>query len=268
MVSRTFRSVDERTRFATGLKAWRHQKLLETLKVYDMDADSIMTDKELDHLAKTLGITSPAEQSWRLELLGVLQDLQTVEDQRVAALAEKSHIKAATAAHALEEKRKRVIEAKHTMKEEMVKHHIMSPGNVTLASQNRAPCPPVPSGSSLNVIQTAAQPHPRAVGVIHITANGGGYPSPVTLQSAHTSLSPMYHHVQPQAGPSSQLLTSSTPDLGSFHNAHNISTQPGQSQTLEQKPLAAPINFTWVVEDPTRKKTTRKRKAEMEMEKE
>ncbi|QRV96746.1 DEAD/DEAH box helicase [Ceratobasidium sp. AG-Ba] len=99
------RSVAERKRFATGLETWRLGKLkaIRAEGEYDYSLDEIMTNKELDHIAKArglstisdftrLGITWPGSDDLRTELLGVLGDLQHEEDEQAAKEKENRQI--------------------------------------------------------------------------------------------------------------------------------------------------------------------------------
>ncbi|KAG8733183.1 hypothetical protein FRC10_000371 [Ceratobasidium sp. 414] len=84
-----------RTKFVEALTAWRKRKFLELIELYDTDLDSIMTDKELNAIAKTRGVVDisafdqtetrwPVVSEWRQEVLGVLEATQQEEDKQVA----------------------------------------------------------------------------------------------------------------------------------------------------------------------------------------
>ncbi|KAG8732017.1 hypothetical protein FRC10_001291 [Ceratobasidium sp. 414] len=83
------------TKFMEVLTAWRKRKFLELIELYYIDLDSIMTDKELNAIAKTQGVVDisafdqaetrwPVVSEWRQEVLGVLEATQQEEDKQVA----------------------------------------------------------------------------------------------------------------------------------------------------------------------------------------
>lgn len=86
---------DLRAKFTNALMAWRKDKFLELIELYDISLDCIMTQKELTAIAKTKGIEDlsafdqaatywPGPPEWRLEVLDRLQQVQQEEDERIA----------------------------------------------------------------------------------------------------------------------------------------------------------------------------------------